>query len=455
VKSCAQGHTIYNNKRLEEALEAAIEQQTMKKVYLRLLPFCFVLYFICYLDRVNIGFAALTMNKDIGLSAYVFGLGAGAFFWGYFLLEVPSNLILEKVGARRWIGRIMISWGLVSGAFVFTQGPVSFIILRFSLGLAEAGFFPGMILYLTYWFPPLHRARIVAGFMAAVPVSIGLGAPVSTAFLELDGVLGLAGWRWLFLGEAAPAVIFGVICFFYLTDRPANAKWLTAEEKGWLDAEMQREKLTVAQHRTFSVLQTLINWRVLALAAIHFGQAGVSVGLAVFVAQIIKGLGLTNMQTGFATVIPYAAGTIGMLLWGHYSDKKNERRWNLTGSCTVMGLGCIIAALLTGSYWSLLGLSLITIGLYASNAHLFPLPAVFLTGPALATGIAWVNSVGILGGSVSPPVMGYLRDMTGNFAAGLYALAGFAALAAIVAAVCVRETPAKSSAAEPLAAAAG
>jgi MFS transporter, ACS family, tartrate transporter len=436
-------------------MEATVERQTMKKVYLRLLPFCFILYFICYLDRVNIGFAALTMNKDIGLSAYVFGLGAGAFFWGYFLLEVPSNLILEKVGARRWIGRIMISWGLVSGAFVFTQGPISFILLRFSLGLAEAGFFPGMILYFTYWFPPLHRSRIVAGFMAAIPVSIGLGAPVSTAFLELDGVLGLSGWMWLFLGEAAPAVIFGVLCFFYLTDRPANAKWLTAKEKAWLDAEMQKEKQTVTRYRTFSVLQTLINWRVLALAAIHFGQAGVSVGVAVFIAQIIKGLGLTNMQTGFATVIPYAAGTIGVLLWGHYSDKKNERRWNLTGSCTVMALGCIIAALLTGSYWSVLGLSLITVRLYASNAHLFPLPAVFLTGPALATGIAWVNSVGILGGSVSPPVMGYLRDMTGNFAAGLYALAGFAALAAIVAAVCVRETPAKSTAAEPLAAAAG
>jgi MFS transporter, ACS family, tartrate transporter len=436
-------------------MEAAIERQTMKKIYLRLLPFCFVLYFICYLDRVNIGFAALTMNKDIGLSAYVFGLGAGAFFWGYFLLEVPSNLILEKVGARLWIGRIMISWGLVSGAFAFTQGPISFFILRFSLGLAEAGFFPGMILYLTYWFPPLHRARIVAGFMAAVPVSIGLGAPVSTAFLELDGALGVAGWKWLFLCEAAPAVIFGVICFFYLTDRPAHAKWLTGEQKAWLNAEMQKEKQTVAQHRTFSVLQTMINWRVLALAAIHFGQAGVSVGLAVFVAQIIKGLGLSNMQTGFATVIPYAAGTVGMLLWGHYSDKKNERRWNLTGSCTVMGFGCVIAALLTGSYWSVLGLSLITIGLYASNAHLFPLPSVFLTGPALATGIAWVNSVGILGGSVSPPVMGYLRDLTGNFAGGLYALAGFAVLAAIVAAVGVRETPAKSSAVEPLAAAAG
>ena len=277
---------------------SAIERQTMKKVYLRLLPFCFILYFICYLDRVNIGFAALTMNKDLGLSAYIYGLGAGAFFWGYFLLEVPSNLILEKIGARRWIGRIMITWGIISGAFAFTQGPISFFILRFTLGLAEAGFFPGMILYFTYWFPPLHRARIVAGFMAAVPVSIGLGSPVSTAFLELDGVFGLAGWKWLFLCEAAPALIFGVLCFFFLTDRPINATWLSDGERRWLDGEMQKEKKSLTEHRTFSVLETLWNPRVLALAAIHFGQAGVSVGLAVFIAQIIKGLGLRTCKPG-------------------------------------------------------------------------------------------------------------------------------------------------------------
>src|ERR1700721_1523883 len=196
---CTQEHTLTPTRTGEEVMEAAIERQTMKKVYLRLLPFCFVLYFICYLDRVNIGFAALTMNRDLGLSSYVFGIGAGAFFWGYFLLEVPSNLILEKVGASRLIARIMIGWGIVSGCFVFTQGPISFFILRFTLGLAEAGFFPGMILYFTYWFPPLHRARIVAGFMAAIPVSIGLGAPVSTALLELNGVWGLARWEWRFL----------------------------------------------------------------------------------------------------------------------------------------------------------------------------------------------------------------------------------------------------------------
>nr|UXE45971.1 putative tartrate transporter [uncultured bacterium] len=420
---------------------SAVERQTMAKVYLRLLPFCFILYFICYLDRANIGFAALTMNKDLALSSYVYGLGAGAFFWGYFILEVPSNLILERVGARLWIGRIMITWGIVSGAFAFTQGPISFFWLRFSLGLAEAGFFPGMILYFTYWFPPLYRARIVAGFMAAIPVSLGLGAPLSTAFLQLDGLFGLAGWKWLFLCEAAPAVVFGILCFVYLPDRPSDVTWLNAEEKAWLDGEMRREKAAVATGRHISVLQTLWNPRVLALAAIHFGQAAVSVGLAVFSAQIIKSMGLTIMQTGFTTSIPYIFGTLGMILWGSYSDRKNERRWNLTVSCSVMAIGCLLAGLFAGTWLSVVGLSLMTIGLYAGNAHLFPLPSVFLTGPALASGIAWVNSVGILGGSVSPPIMGWLKDYTGSYAGGLYALAGFAVIAAVVSAVCVRETP--------------
>jgi ACS family tartrate transporter-like MFS transporter len=291
--------------------------------------------------------------------------------------------------------------------------------------------------------------------MAAIPVSLGIGAPVSTALLELDGVFGLAGWKWLFLGEAAPAVIFGFITYFYLTDRPAEATWLTEEEKDWLAGELQAEKKTVQSGRAFSVLQTLFSWRVLALAAIHFGQAGVSVSLAVFVAQMIKSLGLTNMQTGFTTVIPYAAGTVGMLIWGHYSDKKHERRWNLTASCSTMALGCVLAGMAGPTWWSVAGLSLIMIGLYASNAHLFPLPAVFLSGPALASGIAWVNAVGILGGSVSPPVVGWLKDYTGNFAGGFYALALFALFAAIVAAVAVRETPEPKRALDGAVAAAG
>src|SRR6195952_3966065 len=265
-----------------------IERRTMRKVYLRLLPFTFALYLICYLDRANIGFAALTMNRDLGFSSYIYGLGAGAFFWGYFLLEVPSNLILERVGARRWIARIMISWGIVSGCFAFVQGPISFFSLRFLLGLAEAGFFPGMILYFTYWFPPYHRARIIAGFMAAIPGSIGLGAPASTALLGLNGVLGLAGWKWLFICEAIPAVILGIAVLFYLTDRPESAKWLAEDERRWLTSVMAEEQLRVEAEGHVSVSRSMIDLRVLALGLIHFAQAGVSVSMAVFVAQMFK-----------------------------------------------------------------------------------------------------------------------------------------------------------------------
>ena len=420
-----------------------IERQTMRKVYLRILPLTFVLYLICYLDRVNISFAALTMNRDLGLSAYVYGLGAGAFFWGYFLLEVPSNLILERVGARRWIARIMITWGIVSGCFAFVQGPISFFTLRFLLGLAEAGFFPGMIFYFTYWFPPFHRARVVAGFMAAIPVSIGIGAPISTALLELNGVFGLAGWKWLFLAEAAPAVIMGVAVLFWMTDRPAEASWLDPEEKSWLTAVMEQERRVVESMARVSVLRTLVNPRVLAIAAIHFAQAGVAVGIAVFTALIIKQLGLTNMQTGFMTAVPYVLGTVGILVWGHISDRMNERRWNLAASCFCIAIGFAAAGLTAGTYWSIAGISLGVIGLYASNAHLWPLPSMFLTGAAAASGIAWANSLGILAGSITPPAIGWIKDMTGSYQGGLYLLAAWGLMGAIVAALCVRETAAK------------
>ena len=415
----------------------------MRKVYMRLLPFTFALYLICYLDRANIGFAALTMNRDLGFSSYVYGLGAGAFFWGYFLLEVPSNLILEKVGARRWISRIMVSWGIVSGCFAFVQGPWSFFSLRFLLGLTEAGFFPGMILYFTYWFPPFHRARIIAGFMAAIPVAIGLGAPASTALLELDGMLGLAGWKWLFLFEAAPAVILGVCTWFYLTDRPEAARWLADDERAWLSGIMAEERRRVAKEPHVSVLRTFFDLRVLALGAIHFAQAGVSVGMAVFVALMVKRLGLSNMQTGWATAIPFIFGTAGILIWGAYSDRINERKWNLVASCTCMALGLAMAGFYEGTYLSIVGLSVAMIGLYASNAHLFPIPSMFLTGAAAASGIAWVNSLGILAGGVTSPVIGYIKDATGSYQGGLYFLAALGLMGAVVTMFGVRETAAK------------
>lgn len=421
----------------------SIERRTMKKVYLRLLPFCFVLYVICYLDRANIGFAALTMNKDLGLSSYIYGLGAGAFFWGYFILEVPSNLILEKVGARRWISRIMITWGIVSGCFAFVQGPVSFFILRFLLGLAEAGFFPGMILYFTYWFPPYHRARVIAGFMAAIPVSIGVGAPASTALLGLDGIWGIAGWKWLFLCEAAPAVIIGFGVWFYLTDRPEKASWLAEDERRWLTSVLTVERARVHGEKHVSVWKSLIDRRVLALGGIHFAQAGVAVGMAVFITLIVKQLGLTNMETGWLTAVPFFFGTLGILVWGGISDWMNERKWNLTASMSCMALGLAMAGYCSGSYWSIVGLSLGMIGLYAANAHLFPIPSMFLTGAAAASGIAWVNSLGILAGGVTSPVIGYIKDATGSYQGGLYFLAVLSVAGAVMTVTGVSETSAK------------
>lgn len=424
-------------------MDTTIERRTMRKVYWRLLPFTFALYLICYLDRANIGFAALTMNKDLGSSSYIYGLGAGAFFWGYFLLEVPSNLILEKVGARRWIARIMITWGIVSGCFAFVQGPVSFFTLRFLLGLAEAGFFPGMILYFPYWFPPFHRARVIAGFMAAIPVAIGLGAPMSTALLGLNGIWGLAGWKWLFLFEAAPAVILGFCCWFYLTDRPEAASWLADDERAWLSNVMAEERRRVAAEPKVSVLKSLIDLRVLALGGIHFAQAGVSVGMAVFVALMVKSLGVSNMQTGWLTAVPFIFGTAGILIWGAYSDRINERKWNLVASCTCMALGLLMAGVFEGTYLSIAGLSVAMIGLYASNAHLFPIPSMFLTGAAAASGIAWVNSLGILAGGVTSPVIGYIKDATGSYQGGLYFLAGLALIGSAITVIGVRETAAK------------
>lgn len=422
-----------------------IERRTMRKVYLRLLPFAFCLYLICYLDRANIGFAALTMNKDLGLSSYIYGLGAGAFFWGYFLLEIPSNLILERVGARKWIARILVSWGLVSGCFAFVQGPISFFTLRFLLGLAEAGFFPGMILYFTYWFPPYHRARVIAGFMAAIPVAVGMGAPVSTALLGLNGVFGLAGWKWLFIFEALPAVILGLCTWFYLTDRPENASWLQADERDWLAGVLAEERARVREGKPVTVWRSLIDLRVLALAGIHFAQAGVAVGMAVFVTLIVKQLGHSNMETGWLTAIPFIFGTLGILIWGGISDRMNERKWNLTASCTVMAIGLAMAGWYEGSYMAIVGLSIGMIGLYASNAHLFPIPSMFLTGAAAASGIAWVNSLGILAGGVTSPVIGYLKDTSGNYASGLYFLAGLGVMGAVITIVGVRETSARLS----------
>jgi ACS family tartrate transporter-like MFS transporter len=414
---------------------SSIERSTMRKVYWRLLPLTILTYFLCYLDRINVGFAALTMNKDLGLDAATYGMAAGAFFWGYFLFEVPSNIILEKVGARIWIARIMVTWGLLSGATAFCVGPWSFLTMRFLLGLAEAGLFPGMILFFTYWFPDWHRARIVSAFMVALPLAVATGAPISTALLELNGLFGLAGWKWMFIFEAVPTVLVGIFLLFCVTDRPQLARWLSEEERGWLISTLETERRLVEAKRKVSLWQSFWNPKVLLLTLNYFGIVASSLGMLLFLPQIIKQLGLTNMQVGWVTMIPYLCGAVAMLVWGWVSDRMAERRWNLFWACMVAAAGLTITAQTVGTAWALVGMSIAAIGFYGSKGSFWAMPPMILTGTAAASGIAWINSVGNLGGFFGPSVVGWAKDYSGSFAGGLYALAGFALLSAIVSAL--------------------
>ena len=428
-------------------MRADVERTAIRKIYLRLLPLLFLAYFVCYLDRINVGFAALTMNKDLGFTATVYALGATAFFWGYCLFEIPSNIVLEKVGARIWIARIMISWGLFSGATAFVTGGTSFGTIRFLLGVAEAGFFPGMILYFTYWFPARYRGQVVGWFMTAIPVAIFLGGPISTSLMvALDGVLGLAGWRWLFICEAVPAVLLGVVVLLYLTDRPAQARWLEPEEREWLLAELAAERTAVDRVRVYSVLQSLVHWRVLALAIIYLGIGTASLGLVLFLPLMLKQLGLSTLMTGFASAIPYIVGTIGMVICGYVTDHMRERRWNLFFTCLAAAVGLLAAALLGGSLWALAGLSIATIGFYGMKTSFWPLPSTFLSGTAAAAAIAAINSLGNLGGLIGPTAVGWLKDRTGSYEAGLYFLAGCALVSALVTLLAVHE---RRASAEP------
>jgi MFS transporter, ACS family, tartrate transporter len=415
------------------SMNAPIEQRTMRKVYLRVLPFVFACYFLCYLDRINISFAALTMNKDLGLDPAIYGMAAGAFFWGYFLFEVPSNLILEKVGARMWIARIMVTWGLLSGATAFCVGPWSFMSVRFLLGLAEAGLYPGMVLYFTYWFPDRHRARIISGFTLALPFAVALGAPVSTAFLELNGLAGLKGWQWMYLLEAAPTVILGVVVFFYMTDRPAQAHWLAPDERNWLGSTIEHENRQIEAHGVVSLWRSFWDPKVLLLTINYLGIVTASLGMLLFLPQIVKTLGFTNMQVGFVTMIPYTCGAIAMLFVGWLSDRIGERRWNLFATCTLGCIGLVICGLNVNSYWAIVGMSIAAIGFYGSKGPFWSMPPMFLTGSAAAASIAWINSVGNLGGFFGPTMVGWAREISGSYAGGLYALAAFAFVSAVVA----------------------
>jgi ACS family tartrate transporter-like MFS transporter len=415
----------------EATMSDTVEKSTASKVYWRLLPLAILTYFLCYLDRINVGFAALTMNKDIGLDAATYGMAAGAFFWGYFLFEVPSNLILEKVGARIWIARIMISWGILSGATAFVVGPWSFLTMRFLLGLAEAGLFPGMILFFTYWFPEWHRGRIMAGFTVALPLAVAAGAPLSTALLELNGTLGLAGWKWMFICEAIPTVFVGLFFLFFVTDRPHQAHWLTEQERNWLIDTLEDERKLIEAKRKVSLWQSFWDPRVLLLTLNYFGIVTASLGLLLFLPQMIKQLGVSNMQVGWVSMIPYAFGALSMVAWGWVSDYMGERRWNLCVACIVAAIGLVFAGMTIGTVWAVVGMTIATIGLYGTKGPFWTLPSMILTGSAAASGIAWINGVGNLGGFFGPSAVGWIKTYTGSFASGLYLLAGLALVSAV------------------------
>jgi len=409
-----------------------VEQSTMRNVYLRVLPFAVLTYFFCYLDRINVGFAALTMNKDLGLDPATYGMAAGAFFWGYVLFEVPSNIILEKLGARLWIARIMVTWGIVSGLTAFATGPYSFMAIRFLLGLAEAGLFPGFVLYFTYWFPNAHRARINSGFTLALPIAVASGAPVSTALLGLDGLFGLRGWQVMFIFEAIPTVLIGIVAFFYLTDRPSEARWLTAEQKSWLDGTLAGERRHIETQHGIGMLRSFFDPKVLLLSLNYIGIVTASLGLLLFLPQIIKQLGVTNMQVGWVTMIPYIFGAISMVACGWISDRVGDRRWSLFTTCVISVVGLVFAGMTVGTRWSLVGIVIAAIGFYGTKGPFWSMPTMFLTGPAAASGLAWINSIGNLGGFFGPTIVGWAKQLTGSFAGGLYALALCALLSAVV-----------------------
>jgi len=409
-----------------------LEQRTMARVSRRLIPFLIVCYFIAYLDRVNVSFAALTMNKDLGLSASAYGFGAGIFFLAYFIFEVPSNLLLAHVGARRWIARIMFTWGIMSGAMAFVSGEISLYVVRFLLGAAEAGFFPGMIFFLTLWFPAAYRARVVGYFMAAIPLSTVIGAPVSSALLGLEGVLGMHGWQWLFILEAVPALLLSVVVLFYLTDKPADAGWLRDDERRWLMDRLATEECQRVAARHYNVLQALLNPHVLALSLVYFGVCGAGYGLGFFLPQIVKAFGLTNLETGFVSAIPYVVGVFSIIWWGHRSDAKLERRFHTGFAIFIAAAGLAVAAFLNDPWAKMVAFSVAGFGMYAAAPVFWTLPTAFLSGAAGAGGIAIINSIGNLAGFVGPSVMGVIKDKTGSFTDGLLVLAGGAVVAAAI-----------------------
>jgi ACS family tartrate transporter-like MFS transporter len=405
---------------------------TLRKVTWRLIPFLFVLYVIAWLDRVNVGFAGLQMNADLGFSSTVFGFGSGIFFLGYCLFEIPSNIILERVGARLWIARIMVTWGLISAGLMFVRTPAVFYLLRFFLGVAEAGFFPGVIYYLSLWYPTAQRARAIAAFMTAVPVTGVIGGPLSGALLELDGLYGLAGWQWLFLLEGLPAVVLGSSVIFYLNDRPETTRWLAPAERDWLVETLAAERKACVLRPDIRV--ALTDATVWKLGIIFLLVAAGFYGYSFWAPLVIKSLtGLSNFKVGLVLGAISAVTILGMLLNSYHSDQTSERAMHIAMPLLVMAVGLVGCALLHHPLLAIIALALVPVGHCASYGPFWSMPTQFLTGPAAAAGIALVTMIANVGGFAGPTLIGVLKTRTGTHTDAFLLLGGLAVIATLLA----------------------
>lgn len=411
-----------------------LETRVVRKISRRILPFVMLLYFVSFLDRVNVGFAAFSMNKAIGLTSAMFGFGGGIFFLSYLLFEVPSNLILYRVGARHWIARVMVTWGLVSAASAFVSGPHSFYLLRFLLGMAEAGFFPGIILYLTLWFPARHRAAAAAAFMAAAPLSTAVGSPISGAIMQLKPFFGLSNWQWLFILEALPAVLLGILVLLVLTDTPEKANWLDPQERTWLVNTLQTERIDSNAHsgHAAGVWKALHDARVLALALIYLGTSAGLYTLGLWAPLIFRQFGLSPLAIGWMNSLPSFLAIAAMIGWARHSDRTLERTWHVIAPCVVACLGFLWAGTAQTVVGVLLALMVVNVGVSAAKAPLWALPSTFLSGASAAAGIALINSIGNLGGFIGPFLIGWMKDKWGSYTGGLYAVGAMLAVSAVV-----------------------
>jgi MFS transporter, ACS family, tartrate transporter len=405
-----------SNTRTRAAVMDPLERETVNRVAWRLMPILMLGYFCAYLDRVNVGFAGLTMTKALGFSSAVFGFGSGIFFFGYFLAEIPSNLFLNRVGARRWIARILLTWGIVSGLTAFAWNDWSFYGIRFLLGLAEAGFYPGIVLYLTWWFPSYYRSRMQAIFQAASVISLIIGPPVSAWLLTLDGSFGLAGWQWLFIVEAVPPVVMCFVTWFLLTDHPKDATWLRPEQRDWLQGRLDSEQAQREAVHNYRLGEAMANPRVWLLTAVYFGQNVSNYGLLIFLPQIVKSFGISTQMTGWISALPFVFAAVAMIYWGLRSDHSGDRARYVAAACALCAAGLAAAAFIGIGNPVLMMVALILgiIGQQAIAPTFWPLPTAMLSGVAAAGGIALINAVGNLGGFLGPYMFGLIKDAAGG-----------------------------------------